>query len=386
MSNVPLRLAGDKTFQNLVVKHQATFNVGSFAQLDTALADAATGTFGTLTVQDLNQSNSIGNPFAGIVLTPNQLVALDANKKLITYPYSQDTTLETAIQRTATNTVNAFSFEGDASSNQIVFGPGPTTTFNAVGNGFFGGIGAGGTVASVQWLLSGSSSVVNQNSGVFNLMINVSPGVSATDTRILLDSPAGSNDIFSTQFGGGQSWTVTGVDNGDTNQILEFRPDGVTALAQISTNGFAMAQTAVQGNVLPMTTSLYSLGSASNRWGQVFLTSEVQTQSSALTNPLTFSKTSGQGVSATPNLAHNSVAIATYTNPAKISASELLLQLVNMSSYTGGTHEPIPMVQYNNTTGSVIWINASTDGSSTNLTTPLEFGFVLVNANGTGGP
>lgn len=371
MTNVPLTLAKDAVFQNLVVKGQSTFESASFNKLTTGLLDAETATFDTLTVDMLNQSNSILNPFAGVTLNPNELVALTATKTLTTFPYSQDVTPETVIQRTATNSVNANLLAGTGVGNQLVLG---ITAFNATQNGFTGAIGFG-SASSSQLVLSGGSSVVNSQLGVNQLLVNEDAGGAAMNIRVFLETEALQESSIVFTKADVEKWRWAFVDLPGNTGRLELRNDIGNPMMTVNI-GDPQAAIEMQGNIVPAIDNQFQIGTSSQRWGALHLTTQTLTGVNGSAN---FSTNPATGLATTIALttAPQTAASITFTNTALLSTSPMF---VNMSAYAGTLG--IPMFQFNRGSGSVILINAHSALQSLNGTATFSFG--MLNSNGTG--
>jgi len=377
MTNVSVKLAKDAEYQNLVVKGQATFETGFFGRLHTNAIDATDATIDTLTIETLNQSNSVGNPFSGVTLAPNELVALTSTKSLTTYPYSTEAIDETVVQRPASNGINANYLAGSGSSNQLVLGTDDTISFNAVANGFNGGLGFGtGSSAATQLTLSGSSSVVNSRAGVNRIAISDDNG-SAMTIRTMLDSGSGRQSDFVFATNDAVNWNVTSIDLGSGQADLELRYNSISGptrwrfrLASSTTDPVEMS-----GRLLPDITNTHSLGTTSKRWGQLFMGTQTLTGIGGSAN-FTDQPATGLGTTTSLTTAAQAAASITYTNGTQLPQSPIFF---SVSAYAGTTG--IPMFQYNNTFGSVILINVST-GAALNGTATFSFG--ILNGNGIG--
>ena len=387
MTNVSLSLAKDKTFQNLVVTNSATFKSGFLDELTAGIVDAGISTIGTVTCQTLNQVNSSINPFTGITLAANQLVALDATKTLITYPYSQTDTYNTAVQRTATNGIVDDFVSAVGSSNQLVFGTGTTTTINVVQTGLLGGLGIGTTVPAAQWIVAGASNLVNQASGPFQVGIafsGVGSNPNQTRTRVFLDVAPGSSNVnfFGTKQSGVQSWQLNGVQTSSIAQQLNFTSDGSTTMFSLALNSPPPATFTVAGNMSSLTNGFDSLGNASQRWSALYLTSSNVQQTGSINGAFAFTTPTGTGTTVAPSLGPRTSASAPLTNNQQAVNSPVLLRLGGVLNFTAGATSPIPMAQYGKTANQVTFINAQTSGAQT-LVTPLAFSFVVLDSLGT---
>jgi len=377
MTNVSVKLANDAEYQNLVVKGQATFENGFFARLHTNVMDATNATIDTLTIETLNQSNSVGNPFSGVTLAPNELVALTSTKSLTTYPYSTDAIDETVVQRPASNGINSNYLAGSGSSNQLVLGTDDTITFNAVANGFNGGLGFGtGNSATSQLVLSGSDAIVNSRAGINKIAISDDNG-SAMHIKTLLDSGAGQRSDFAFATNDAVNWNICCTDLGGGNADLEWRYNSLSGPTRWR---FTMASSTtdpveMSGRLLPNLTNQYSLGTTSKRWGQLFMGTQSLTGIGGSAN-FTDQPATGLGTTVSLTTAAQAAASITYTNGTQLAQSPLFF---SVSAYAGTTG--IPMFQYNNTFGSVILINVST-GAALNGTATFSFG--ILNGNGIG--
>ncbi len=376
MSNVPVHLSKDATFQNLVVKGQSTFEFGTFNKLTTTLVDSETVSIDTLTVDTLNQSNSIaGNPFAGVVLNPNELVALTSTKTLTTFPYSQDAISDTVIQRTATNSVNANYLAGIGIGNQLVLGTAPLAiALSATQNGFDGALGFG-SASSAQLLLSGSSAVVNQQSGLNQLSINEDAGGAPMSIRAFLETGVGQESAILFTKADLEKWRLAFVDLPGNTGRLELRNDLGNAFLTVHI-GDPQLPIEIQGNIIPSVANTYQLGVVAQRWGALHLTTQQLTGIAGAAN-FTDNPATGLGTTVALLTSPQSAASITFTNTALLATSPLIVQ---MSAY-GGT-DGIPMFQFNRSTGSVIVINAFPLVVPLNGTATFSFG--IVNSNGTG--
>lgn len=385
MSNVSMTLAPDAEYQNLVVKGQSTFEFGAFNKLTAGFVDAESVTIETLRVNTLNQSNSAGNPFAGVVLAPNELVALTATKALTTYPYSQSATDETVIQRSATNSVNANFLAGSGTSNQLVLGTGTTTSINAVQNAFLGGLGIGGSVAAVQWLLSGSTSVVNSRSGLNLLSINEDAGGAAMQISIVLDI-GDSNQVTSLEYriNDVSKWSLTMVTVLGLPQ-LELRqggPGGVTNVVFQMTD-VASSTTQVEGNIRPTTTNTFDLGDSTHRFGQLYLMNQSVTQLTNINTAVTFSTSTGLGTTvANPGVAPQTAQAFGLTDTQYLLGVSPFLIACTATGFTASGTTPIPIFQFDNSSSEIYIINGTTAAQT--LSNSATFSFVILNANGSG--
>lgn len=371
MSNVALTLAKDAVFQNVVVKNQTTFESGTFNTLQTRLLDAETATIDTLTVDMLNQSNSILNPFAGVTLTPNELVALTSTTTLTTFPYSQDAINETVIQRTATNSVQANLLAGTGVGNQLVLG---IIAFNSAQNGFTGSIGFGSSSSS-QLVLSGGSSIVNSQAGINQLFVDESAGGASMSIRLFLETQTGQESSIVYSKADVEKWRWAFVDLPGITGRLELRNDVGNALVVVNI-GDPQLPIEVQGNIVPGIANEYQLGVAAQRWGALHLTTQTLTGVGATAN-FTTNPSSGTATTVALATGPQSAASITFTNAALLATSPMF---VNMNAY-GGTLG-IPMFQFNRASGSVIVINAHSLFQSLNGTATFAFG--MLNSNGTG--
>ncbi len=371
MTNVPLTLAKDAVFQNLVVKGQSTFETANFNKLTTGFLDAETATIDTLSVDMLNQSTSVLNPFAGVTLNPNELVALTSTKSLITFPYSQDAIADTVIQRTSSNSVQANLLAGTGTGNQLVLG---TIALNSVQNGFVGAIGFG-SASSAQLVLSGSSSVINSQTGVNQLFVNEDAGGAAMNIRVFLETDVGGESSIIFSKADLEKWRWAFVDLPGNTGRLELRNDVGNAFMIVNI-GDPQLPIEVQGNVVPALANTFQIGLSSQRWGALHLTTQslngVNGSANFTNNPAT-----GLGTTVALTTAGQAASSITFTDTALLATSPMF---VNMSAYAGTLG--IPMFQFNRGSGSIILINAHSALQSLNGTATFSFG--MLNSNGTG--
>jgi hypothetical protein len=377
MTTVPLTLASTAEFQNLVVKGQSTFEHAFFNVLHAGLVDGTNVTIDTLTVNTLNQANSVGNPFVGVTLAPNELIALTSTRTLTTYPYSQLATDETVIQRTPSNNVNANYMGGSGSSNQLVLGTSPSTiTFNSVANGFSGDLTIGtGTSTATQLTLSGSSSVVNSRAGSNKIVIS-DENTNPMTIKTLVDVATGGfgEILFSTA--GTPKWCIQSIDLGGGNSRLEFQqgaPGGTAMLRCTLLN--ASDPVEMNNRLIPNIAATYNLGTSSNRWAELYLTTQSLTNVGGSAN-FTTNPATGMGTTTALGTGAQAAVSTTFTDTNLLVNSPIF---VAASGYGGTTG--IPMFQYNNTTASIIIMNAHTSQALNGTGT---FSFAILNGNGNG--
>jgi hypothetical protein len=214
MTTVPVTIAGTDYFQNLVVKNRADFLSGAFFNLTARTLDSDTAVLDTLSVTNLNQMNVVAsNPFVGLSLNPNELVALTSTKSLTTVPYSNGDVTNTAIQRTALNGLVTRFVGLFTSSAQLVLGTGNTITLTATQNGYTGSVGLGGHGGIVNMLLSGSASVINESAANNRLVIDDSSTSGPMTIHVLMESGPSQESSYVFTKANTELWRLTLVDS-----------------------------------------------------------------------------------------------------------------------------------------------------------------------------
>jgi hypothetical protein len=377
MTTVPVTIAKDNVYENLVVKDRSMFEFGTFQEKDARVVDAETATIQTLHVTNLTESGgTVGNPFV-TPLAPNEIIALNSTRALITVPYSQGDVANSLIQRTAANAVVARFLGITESSAQIVLGTSPlTTTLTATQNGFNGGVGFGGP-GTCNLVLSGGASVINSSAVANKIIIDDSSTSGSMTIHTLAECAL--NDEASYLFAKSDIglWQLTLVDLPGLMGRVELRRLPTDPIMVVNL-GVISDPIEFKENIVPATDNMYDLGSATRSYQDLFLTTETVTGIGA-TAIFASAPATGLGTTVSLTTLAQAAETITYTNTALLGTSPILMTI---DGY-GGT-QGIPLAIFDRGSGTYIIVNVGDGVAPSTFNGTVTTGFVILNSNGNG--